>query len=206
MRVGFDIDGCLANFNHAYGDLMIKLTGRDNLPKRWKTDPDFPEVWDWDVKYGYKEDLKGIWDFIKDPKNEFWVNLPFLTDTKVLSKIYKLPVYGHDVYFITNRPGNGAKTQTEAWLDYNGLALNPTVLIAENKPPIIKSLNLDFYVDDRLQTMIDLENFYYKSGIDTKDKHFYLLDAPYNRTERPSTVRVISSLKEGLERAGLWTL
>lgn len=203
MKIGFDCDGVLANFNHAYGDLLIKLGKQDTLPKGWKGDASFPDVWDWDIKHGYKDHLKGVWEYIQDPPHNFWGKLDCLLHPDLRHNIMELSWSGNDVYFITNRPGRDAKIQTECWLRGNGLADCPTVLIAEDKIPIILSLNLDFYLDDRLKTMNDLDDACFKRGIDPKDKHFYLLDTPYNREGRKD-IKVVGTVQEGLKKAGLW--
>src|SRR5688572_14955668 len=101
MKIGVDVDGCLANFVKAYEDLFVKVAGVDLFPARW---PEVdPPCWDWPQHYGYSNDhAAAVWKLIKaDPT--FWYNLqPYDWTAAVLKQVQ---FCGHEVYFVTDRPG-----------------------------------------------------------------------------------------------------
>lgn len=200
-RIGVDIDGCLAQFNEAYAKLLVEEHGENLIPEGGTFC-----CWDWDIHYGFPLAVRkavlerNVWG-----SDDFWLKLepiPGACDT--IRKLHWLAHEGKaDVYYLTNRHGATAKKQTEKWLYNNGCDY-PTVLIAVDKTPIIKSLGLQLYVDDRLDAMAELvrQARYEKwpQGIE----HFYLKDAPWNQENRTEGLQVAGSVREALEKAGLW--
>lgn len=202
MVIGLDLDGCIADFNSDYAKRLIKVTGEDRLPVGWKSNQDHITTWDWDLFHGYtKDEIAATWKSIK-ADTLFWQKLKPLPG--VVEAMARLNAVSreHNLYFLTNRLGVGCKQQSEKFL-YN-LGINyPTVMITSTKLPVIKALNISFFIDDKLETM----NEVVADGTNNHtigDKHFYLLDAPYNRTGRRVDLKVVSSLREALEKAGIW--
>ncbi len=189
MNIAFDIDGVLANFTDAYAKRLVKVSGENLLP----TPLTIPN-WDWDKHYGYTADqINATWEnIIAD--GLFWQKLDPLAEPEVFSRINVLSKF-HPVYFITNRVGKNCKQQTEKFLYTQGIYY-PTVLIASNKKPIIDSLKIDFFIDDRLETMNELAPL--------KKPHFYLKDTTYNQTGRADGVTAVTDVKNALELANLW--
>ena len=189
MVIALDIDGCLANFNNSYAKRLVKVTGENRFP----TPLEIP-CWDWDKHYGYtNEEIAATWDSIIADRL-FWQKLDTLVEPDVFTRINVISKT-NPVYFITNRVGLNCKQQTEKWLYEQGINY-PTVLIAANKRPIIESLKIEFFVDDRLETMNEL--------VGLKRPHFYLAETTYNQTGRLSGVAVASDVKDALTKAGLW--
>ena len=173
MKLGVDLDGCLADFNTAYTKLLIEIKGEDLFPPD-RNDDNFPTMWFYERAYGYEDVEAEAWRYIKDGGNEFWHNLPSMpTAEGAILMLDLLANMEHDVYFITHRSGNDVKWQSEAWLQDRHMD-NPTVLIAGNKAPIIQALELDFYIDDKPETIQELDTMKYPI-------YLYLKDAPYNR-------------------------
>lgn len=114
-----------------------------------------------------------------------------------VKRLEQLSRAGHDVYYITNRMGQQAKYQTELWL-YNAGMNYPTVLMAANKLPIIESLGLDFYIDDKPETVYEL------AEVPGLVKSLYMKDAGYNRAFTQLKFNRVSSVKEALHKEGLW--
>jgi 5'(3')-deoxyribonucleotidase len=157
MRIGFDVDGVLADFNTAFMDYYAQVVGEDKFPKR----PFDIPTWDYPAFYGYtKEQDKAVWGKIVQDKT-FWWKLPLYPWTEqVLQKLDELEHDGADVYYITSRPGISAKWQTEAWLRDHGCELydRPTVLVSSLKGHCAKALHLDLYFDDKNENCEDVLN------------------------------------------------
>lgn len=189
MKIAFDIDGCLANFTDAYAARIVKVTGENRFPK-----PMHIPCWDWDKHYGYTDDqiAATIEDISKD--RLFWEKLDPIALPIVFTKI-ELLSKEHDVYFLTNRFGTNCKQQTEKWLYKQGIYY-PTVLIGSNKRPLLDTLKIEFFVDDKLETMNEVSS--------PKKPHFYLLDTTYNKNRRKESIQPVESVKDALEKAGLW--
>lgn len=197
MRIGFDIDGVLAEFIPAYQTLWIKHSGGVDLFH--PNDVLDPPCWDWPQFRGYSPDLmKPVWDEIKsDPT--FWLNLqPERSGAcGTLATMLKTLERNHEVYFITSRSGIRVKRQTEIWL-YDHLVypmrapgVYPSVLIVGHrvKGQVAKALNLDAYIDDNFDNVHDCAT--QSSGTRT-----YLLCRAYNRGAEISGVIRVNTLGE----------
>lgn len=181
MILGLDCDGVLADFNSAFIQRVIDVTGKDLFPPR----PFAIPCWDYPEHFGYtKADTTAVWKDIKaDPG--FWSGLNAYPDVvPVIRWLSKLSEYDQaDVYFITNRMGVAAKAQTEMWLSARGVD-SPTVLLSANKGMIARALNLDFYVDDKNENCADV-------AVNSLKTKTYMLAQPWN-TEQPSVPRIAS--------------
>lgn len=188
MNLAFDVDGVLANFAEAFAKKLVKVTGENKFPT-----PLVIPCWDWDKYYGYTNDqIAAAWDNIV-ADGLFWQKLKPIPEPGVFSRLNVLSKT-HPVYFITNRMGLNCKQQTEKFLYEQGINY-PTVLVTGNKRPVLESLKIEFFIDDRLPTMQEL--------IPLKREHYYLADAEYNRTGREG-LKVATDVKDALEKAGLW--
>ena len=148
-RIGLDVDGVLADFNTSFIRLIISVTGRDLFPPR----PFDIPTWDYSEHYGYtSSEMSKVWQDIKDSP-DFWASLPPYAGVKNLISLLK--ERKDDVYFITSRPGQTAKAQTEEWLELFNV-IRPTVLICSEKGLAAKALDLDIYVDDRTENYVDV--------------------------------------------------
>jgi hypothetical protein len=201
LRIGCDLDGCLANFTKAYAKALIEGTGKNYLPPTWETDPNFPQTWNWHWDAGYDKGLCAkIWVEVVEGKG-FWQNLEPLDGAEAsLKQLNRLAKQGHDVYFITHRSGVKAKQQTELWLQEYGME-TPTVLLTGRKLPAAISLGLEFFIDDKLETVLEMAASYQHS---VPPPHIFLKDAPYNRAGRPETLEVATSVEDALRKVGLW--
>ena len=204
MKLGIDIDGCLANFNSAYIDALIAVGG-NKFPENCKTDPTFPPVWDYDKQFGYTpEDTNKVWkrDIAKNTK--FWLDLETLEHAReTVKQLNRISRAGDDVYFLTTRMGIKAKQQTEDWLAALGMH-TPTVLLTPHKLPVIIGLEIGFFIDDRLTTVQGVVKGI-KGGSLPKGFKLFLRDAPYNVELNPDPGYIrVASVKEALEKEGLW--
>lgn len=183
MRIGFDIDGISADFIPAYEEMFVRTTGRNDFPP---VDPvnSVPE-WNWPTRYGYTAaETKAVWAVI-NKDSHFWQRLNTTPEFATFSRwFYDQDVRDHEIYFVTSRPGLNPKLQTEDWF-YRHLNCPVTVLISDSKGAVCKALNLDFYLDDKLENILDVQQT-------SPNTRAYLLDRAYNRdqevTHRISTV------------------
>jgi uncharacterized HAD superfamily protein len=175
VRIGFDIDGVLADFATDYQNLVIQVSGKNLFAP---TDAMNPPCWDWPEYRGYtKETMKEVWGCIV-PSNTFWYGLlPFADSIQTMTMLLRELEHRHDVYYVTSRPGATVKRQTEAWLmrylPYAESGLTPTVIISSEKGLVARALKLDAYVDDNLDNI---------KGVlkESPKTRAYLLDKSYN--------------------------
>lgn len=179
LRIGFDIDGVLANFVQGYEDLIIEITQKNLFPEHRP----LPPVWDWPQYYGYtNEEIREVWKQI-DEHPFFWSRLGVLSGARHLPLVAN---GSHDVYFITHRTrGLDVKRQTERWLLAHGV-VTPTVLLAEeSKGGIVAGLGLDYFIEDRLDNAVEISQT-------APDCQVFLLDCPYNQGEVGKAIRVLT--------------
>lgn len=194
MRIGFDVDGVLANFCDAYETACIQAAEGKNLFQPWSLQ-DGPVTWNWPEHYGYtKEEVGRVWQMIKN-SNHFWSDLTALPDMLVLErwlvKNWRANVID-EMYFVTSRPGINAKAQTEDWFLNKGNGIFATVLISDEKGLIAKGLNLDFYVDDKIENVESVIEHSPKTRVS-------LMDREYNRKAAHLDLYRISNLSQFLD-------
>lgn len=178
MRIGVDIDGVLADFNSAYIDLCIAVAGADYFPPR----PFDIPTWNYPEFYSYTDaEVSRVWRAIEDDAS-FWRDLKAYDDAReALGKLALLELGNADVYFVTSRPGQTAKEQTEAWLRMHGWD-RATVLISSAKGAVAKALKLTHYVDDRDLNCVDVRDTSPSTAV-------YVVDRPWNRNLQATDIR-----------------
>lgn len=171
-KIGIDVDGVLADFNRAYGNLTIEIADENKFPTGWREDKNFPTTWSWPEASGYsKEVMHEVWRTIKTSYT-FWISLDPLPDFD--KDLLNALIAAHETYFITARPGWLPKKQTEVWFAMNSVQ-DATVLISDKKGYAAAALDLDIYIDDKLENIIDVER---TMGTGC---HAYLINRPYNQ-------------------------
>ena len=195
--IGIDLDGVLANFNSAYVKRVIEVTGEDRFGViDWQT---FPSCWSYDVAAGYTEQqITAVWKSIKkDPW--FWQSLsPIPGAIETLEVLDRMRHEGNDIYFITNRPGYGAKLYTERWLASYSCSI-PTVIISANKGLYVTDLGMDAYIDDNTPSANEVMREVREADMLTR---VYLRDASYNQAQRDVGLVVVPDVWEMLRLEG----
>jgi hypothetical protein len=169
------MDGVVANFESRFAPLLTEVTGI-TFPV---ADANFPPVWNWPEHYGVSmTDLNIAWSQVKGDRT-FWGSLEEEDDAReALAILNGLEENGlADVYFITHRMGKKAKYATENWLIDRGMD-NPTVMLVRDKHLAAVALQLDVYVDDRIENVNEVKRFTEECGIPTR---VYLISKPYNQ-------------------------
>lgn len=194
LIIGVDMDGCLADFNGSYMELLKKQTRKDLFPEG-KTAENYPTEWYYDKAAGYTvNEINAAWKYIQEDSVDFWENLDVLDDSVVpaldeLNRLVDLDLA--DVYFITHRSGREAKIQTETWLTKFHVD-NPTVLLSGVKAPVVAGLGLTHFIDDKVETILEVDAWV--AGTKT-----FLKNAPYNTNQAvPTRVTRVETVLEAL--------
>ena len=176
-KIGIDVDGVIAEFFSIYETITVQLTGRNLFPDRHGA---APPTWNWPQLYGYSnEEMSQVWAWIK-VNPQFWMqSLTLPGSHNLMARLaFRFPSRKNDIYFITDRPGAGAKWITEKWI-YTAFHWSATVLISSggSKGLLAKGLSLDIFVEDKLENALDVAH-----ATEGRCQSF-LLDRPYNRPE-----------------------
>jgi len=168
MRIGFDIDGVLANFNEAilqYINRRIVSNYTEKSITSWEYYDCIEEVTEPMQKAIFVEasETRWFWYRLKCYNQEDMDSIAILSEK-------------HNIYFISNRFENPTEDytlwQTRRWLDK--FHIHPAgVIITQDKAEICKILNLKYFIDD------DQRNEY-AINKDQLRTRCYLLNRPWN--------------------------
>lgn len=190
MKIGFDMDGVLSDFYTPYENLIVEIAGVDLFPGRFPAV--FPTTWNWPEAAGYDDKtVAAAWERIKtDPV--FWTKLGPLPGMSEL--IWAGLDRGHELTFITTRPGIATRDQTRTWLETRGIDA-PQVIVTHDKGTAARLLELDVYIDDKGENVQDVQ---VKSPL----TRVYMLDRPYN-TNTPYINRRVTNISQMIMSEGL---
>jgi uncharacterized HAD superfamily protein len=186
MRVGFDLDGTVADMYVALHREAVKLFGEDVLQKAStktsaskqarsetpaETSPppetDSPTKADDDQASAARAmqelHLTGrqqmqLWDHVKKIEN-FWDTLPEL-EPGIIERIAKTSrARRWEVIFLTTRPstaGDLVQLQSQRWLEAHGFQYPSVYVVQRSRGKIADALALDAFVDDRPENCLDI--------------------------------------------------
>lgn len=196
-KLGIDIDGVLANFCDAFAKVVTKQTGI-TFPR---TSKEWPAVWNWDRAAGVTPEQEALaWKTVWADDN-FWTNLAPMPEAQMTAtQLNHLAKLGHEVYYLTHRAGDRAKYQTEKFLFGIGVDY-PTVLLGGDKVPLIRHLKLDFFIDDRPDTILEVTRVAEEENLPVKG-HIFVKDAPYNKGVNVG--QRVNLVMDALKQEGLW--
>lgn len=182
MKILFDIDGVLADFVLAWTTEAVAL---NFLSAPIKT----VDQRSWDLaQLGLTpEQVKAVWHFTQATPWWWLEKLRSLITRDQFFDIDKISTI-NETYFVTNRHGGipNVQLQTQRWLKEQGVR-NPNVISANKKAGVAKAIGITHSIEDKLENAVRMPG------------DSYLMDRPYNRIDRPSTLKVISNIQEFLE-------
>lgn len=142
MRVGFDVDGVIANFTVAFTRLAHDIGEKTNLVRQ-------EDQQEW--KFPFHVDR--VWREVERTQN-WWMTLDPLVDEAEIAFINDCIATKYTC-FITNRKqtaGLPIEEQTRQWL--RGIGINASnVFAVDHKGPLCGALALDWFVEDKIANL-----------------------------------------------------
>lgn len=164
LRVAFDLDGVLADFESTYRRIEIRLFGSHTPgpPADEHDEPrDDPPSETGAAPLSASEDARRrsrIWQEIHDT-SDFWASLDPIEPAAV-PRIHELAVrHGWEVFFVTQRPetlGDTVQRQTQRWLVRHGFAIPSVIVLRRSRGKAADALHLDFLIDDSVRNCVDI--------------------------------------------------
>jgi len=212
LRIGFDLDGTVADMYSSLHEEALKLFGEEVLAKSaYKKAPPSPDGAD-GAEAPAPEDSTGtlamdelqltarqqmqLWDHVKKIEN-FWTTLPEL-EPGIIARIAKAASERQwEIIFLTTRPstaGELTQLQSQRWLDAHGFRYPSVMVVQRSRGKIADALQLDAFVDDRPENCLDI-------AVESKAKvilvwHGHLKDVPAGA--KRLGVRPVSTISEAL--------
>jgi uncharacterized HAD superfamily protein len=213
LRIGFDLDGTVADMYSALRREALTLFGEEVLRKaevvptqpqeagKEQTPPPKPED-DATTTLALQElhltvrQQSQLWDHVKQIEN-FWTTLPEL-EPGIISRIAKAANDRRwELIFITTRPstqGELVQLQSQRWLEAHGFQYPSVFVVQRSRGKIADALHLDAFVDDRPENCLDI-------AVESKAKvilvwHGHLNDVPAGA--KRLGVRPVATITEAL--------
>jgi len=168
LNIAFDIDGVLADFmgpmleilNHRHSKLITKEDCVDYTPTTKEGHPDTHITnQEWSSTFTWFEDAGG-----------YAVLKPLEHAVQVINRLYDV---GHNIYLVTARKSEFRKS-TELFLIINKVKYHKLHMTTKGKGSILKKLEVDVFVDDHPNNIMD--------GLKVGIKDSILMTAPFNES------------------------
>ena len=178
LRIGFDMDGVLADFAAEYHAVEERLFGPAAATTR-AGDPEEEEEGRREKEEGTREKEEGteaepvaatarelrrrrdvVWQAILATP-DFWTTLKPTEDGAVRRIHAMMLKHRWEVFFITQRPetdGDTVQRQTQRWLVEQGFDLPSVLVIGGSRGAAAGALRLNYHVDDSPKNCIDVKS------------------------------------------------
>ena len=175
LRIGFDMDGTLADLSTAYAEVEERLFGSETAAHD-RPAPEAREAEQHDDENGSApettrdnrrsgERRRGgpqhrdrVWRAIEETPN-FWTTLKPL-EPGAIARLYRHTIeLNWEVFFITQRPATAGETvqlQTQRWLIDQGFSTPSVISLSGARGKCAAALHLDYLVDDLPQNCVDV--------------------------------------------------
>ena len=212
LRVGFDLDGTVADMYFALRREAIKLfgeevlhapieaskpqeAGKESTPQPKSEDDQTATLAIQELHLTARQQNQ-LWDHVKQIEN-FWNTLPEL-EPGIISRIARTARERRwEVIFLTTRPptkGDLVQLQSQQWLEAHGFQYPSVYVVQRSRGKIADALGLDAFVDDRPENCLDI-------AVESKAKvllvwHRDLKDVPAGA--KRLGVRAVTSINEAV--------
>jgi hypothetical protein len=139
LRLGFDVDGVLADFRTAFRQLATSVLHHD------------ADGSDADSTSLSPGELHRVWKAIG--RSDHWWTTLRAYEPEQIARLYSLARAGRwDVSFLTKRPPSGGESvqfQTQWWLERHGFLMPAVVTVPGSRGDLANALRLDLVLDDQ---------------------------------------------------------
>lgn len=170
LRIGFDMDGVLADFAGAYHAVETRLFGPADPSSPGDPENERPDASETDRKAGAPQQRTGppenrrhrdaVWQVIRDTP-DFWMTLE-PTERGAVRRLHEMMLrHPWEVFFITQRPATAGQTvqrQTQHWLVEQGFDLPSVLVVPSSRGAAAGALSLDYHVDDSPTNCVDVRS------------------------------------------------
>ena len=150
LRLGFDLDGVVADFRTAFLEAAAKLLGKESIQRPGSPMPDVDAV--------SAADAKRVWKVITETPN-WWLDLAAY-EPEQIARLYQLARrFRWEVSFLTSRiptAGDSVQFQSQAWLEAHGFYMPAVVTVPGSRGEIANALRLDLTVDDQFLNCVEV--------------------------------------------------
>jgi hypothetical protein len=162
LKIGFDMDGVVADFGSAFRAVESRLfgsAGTTRADESGEQEDDRPAAASEASKsHEERRRREAVWREIRATQ-DFWTTLPPI-QANAVRRIHEMTLaYRWEVFFITQRPatrGDTVQRQTQRWLVAQGFDLPSVLVIAGSRGAAAGALRLDYHVDDLAQNCLDV--------------------------------------------------
>jgi hypothetical protein len=177
LRIGFDMDGTLANLSSAYADVEARLFGASGVDHEQPApedreieqhgDPQAKATAEAEARQAADRRLAArnaprhrdrVWRTIEATPN-FWTTLKPI-EKGAVKRLYQLTgELNWEVFFITQRPATAGGTvqwQTHRWLVEQGFLTPSVIPLSGGRGKAASALRLDYLIDDTPQNCVDV--------------------------------------------------